>query len=270
MTWEEDEPDRLAEAGDVYACAVELPVSSVRRARSAVALQLDRLSPLPVADVAFDVAALGPGRPGSTRFALGIIARAAFEPPDAPALLHRQVEFEGRRLAFRFRDPGRVQERTDSRRVVGGLVSILALCTGLVLLGFDRREARDVAAASSRLDDSAFTLDRLRALKNGRDAAAQAWASESALQAAALIPCAIQRLGGGRADPVYLTSFQVDRSGVSGRFSHPPPPARAGPPRGAGVTLAAMAGAGLAPGALPPGAASAPGQVFTIGARACR
>jgi len=79
----------------VFVCPVDLPTASLAKARAAVALQLDLLSPLPAAEVVSSLVMLCPVEGGLTRFALGI-ARSEYD--DLSARLRRadeqRMEFE--------------------------------------------------------------------------------------------------------------------------------------------------------------------------------
>src|SRR5271155_2336625 len=64
---------------EIFVRALDLPTLSLKQARAAVAQQLDILSPLPPAEVAFSVVLLGPVEEGLNRFAVGFAPRALLE-----------------------------------------------------------------------------------------------------------------------------------------------------------------------------------------------
>jgi len=89
---------------EVMTRVLRLPTTSPRQARAIVRLQLDRLSPLPLSSIVYDVVTLR--RDGAeTVYALGIIRRAALDSAPATGGLQVQQQIEGVDVVFRFRDP---------------------------------------------------------------------------------------------------------------------------------------------------------------------
>lgn len=97
---------------EVMTRALRLPTLSKRQARSIVRMQLDRLSPLPVPEIVFDIVLVRPeGAEGL--WALGLARKAALRDPAlaATAVVSVAKSVEGAEVLFRFRNRSAVSDQ---------------------------------------------------------------------------------------------------------------------------------------------------------------
>lgn len=114
---------------------VRLPTGSLRQARRIVGLQLDRLSPLPAAETAFDLVQVRQ-EGAETAYALGIVRRVHLTDPAyanrRQIVLKRTVD--NAEVLFRFRNPNAIDDREarwfkhapNAARIVLGLTFVMA------------------------------------------------------------------------------------------------------------------------------------------------
>jgi hypothetical protein len=217
-------------AETVFVRAVDLPTASLVKARDAIELQLDILSPLPADAVVASVVMLGPADSGLTRFAVGFAARSLFDNDAAagasgPAAIRLTGRLDGEELEFRFENPYRADARAQrdrSRLVLAtSALAALAMMAGAVSL----RLGGDIDTMQQRLDAAEAAVQRSIRLHTTQGEARTAWAATGAAHNARLVNCAFTALAKGAAGRVYLTSFAVDGGVATASFSRPLDPA---------------------------------------------
>ncbi|HYC98454.1 hypothetical protein [Brevundimonas sp.] len=196
---------------EVMTRVLRLPTRSVRQARAIVRLQLDRLSPLPAADTVFDLAPLRSDA-GETVYALGVLRRSALADPalsdQRTVVVTKTVE--GQAVAFRFRNPGVIDDR--EARWLKHAPKLALVCLGLAAVALagqlraeqwrDRRLPE--IAAAQRLETRQVRL-------SGQRAAARAeWASLERTDAATRYLCAAGRIAAVRPGGVAVTGVIAD------------------------------------------------------------
>lgn len=215
-----DEPPPTPEAPalEVMTRVLRLPTQSPRQARAIVRMQLDRLSPVPVAETVFDlVRTRAEGAEGV--FALGIIRRSALA---APAFADKRTVLatrgvEGADVTFRFRNPDGVDDR--ERRLLQHApkaAMIAASVTAVLLAGAFRAEQwreqklpelaaqqREAAQAQRAADEQA--------------AARLQWTALERTDAATRLLCSmdrIRRAGQGQIVPVLSLNAEAEKVGL--------------------------------------------------------
>lgn len=213
LTLELSPPAREVE---VMTRVLRLPTNSVRQARAIVRMQLDRLSPLPVQSVVFDLVRLQ-RTGGETTFALGVLRRSALLDP---AFSNRRVvtlarSVDGSDVVFRFRNASAVDDR--ERRWLSHAPKAAALALGLaaVLLAGQIRADRwrelslPAIAAEQRI--------AARVARDARDqsAALQDWRSLDRSDAATRLLCVASRIAADDRAPVVLASANSEATQVT-------------------------------------------------------
>ena len=180
---------------EVMTRTVRLPTASRAQARDIIRLQLDRLSPLPRADILFDVVPLD-RQGGETRYALGVVRKAAL---DDPAFTRRRLVevrrlVDGAEAVFRFRNPFM---RSDwEPRLLRHAPAALVVCAGLaalMLAAADRSERRK----ERRLPEiarEAVVARRAAEAETTRISSLTAWAGLEHGDAATRALCVLTRL----------------------------------------------------------------------------
>lgn len=198
---------------EVMTRVVRLPTSSSRQARRIVGLQLDRLSPLPAAEVLYDLAPLR--RDGAeTVYALSLLRRSALSDPAFAARRTIQVSrsVDGVEATFRFRNAGAVTDRES--RWLAHAPRIALACLGLAavaLAGHIRAEQW----RERRLPEIA--AEQRQATREARQAEQQrdAWAEWNALErtdAATRLLCVASRLSSA---PLPVAAVSADAKKVT-------------------------------------------------------
>lgn len=118
---------------EVMTRVLRLPTHSVREARAIVKMQLDRLSPVPLAETVYDLVLVRPeGAEGV--FALGITRRAGLS---GPAFADRRTvavtrTVDGASVVFRFHNPDGVDDR--ERRLLQHAPKAAVIAVGVTAL----------------------------------------------------------------------------------------------------------------------------------------
>ncbi|HYC74687.1 hypothetical protein [Brevundimonas sp.] len=201
---------------EVMTRVLRLPTRSLRQARAITRLQLDRLSPLPVADTVFELAPLG-HEAGETVYALGVLRRSALADPafGAQRIVAVAKTVGGQDVVFRFRNAGAVDDR--EARWLRHAPRAAMVCLGLAAVALagqlraeQWRERRlPEIAAEQRLAARAARLV-------AQQAAARAdWAALGRTDAATRYLCAATRIAAVRPDGVAVTGAAADGQRVS-------------------------------------------------------
>jgi hypothetical protein len=205
-----------AREAEVMTRVLRLPTGSLRQARAIVRMQLDRLSPLPVASVLFDLVRL-PSPPGAEiPYALGILRRSILRDP---AFVNRRIvalarSVDGVEVTFRFRNAGAVDDRETRWLAQAPRAAALALgLAAVALAGQIRadqwREARlPVIAAEQRT-----------AARAARDAGAQAaatadWRALDRTDAATRFLCVTGKIAAVDRKAVAVAGFSAEAGQV--------------------------------------------------------
>jgi len=200
---------------EVMTRVLRLPTDSVRQARKIVRMQLDRLSPLPVTSVVFDLVRLERAG-GETTFALGILRRSALLDP---AFANRRMvalarSADGTEVVFRFRNASAVDDRETRLLAHAPKTAAVALGLAAVLLAGQIRadhwrEARLPAiAAEQRI--------AARAARDARDqtAALAEWRSLDRSDAATRLLCIASKITAADRSPLALAGAASDATQV--------------------------------------------------------
>lgn len=229
-------------APDLFVQAVDLPVAALKGARAAVALQLDRLSPLPAGEGVAAVALIGPAEANLTRYAVAIAPLAIFTPvPGGRPLKRVWIDgmLDGETYRFRFDHPETAGERAEGVRGQLQVVAVSALCLILILggasIGLDRRLADD----QDRLERTQAGVAAARRQAQVQSAAARRWAQLGETNQAARIGCVFDRLAGAGQGRAYLSALSITPSLTTVEYSSAPGSER----------LTVLAASGLAPSA---------------------
>jgi hypothetical protein len=255
---------------DVFVRAIDLPTLSLRQARAAVAQQLDILSPLPPADVAWSVALLGPTEDGLSRFAVGFVPRrrlADLAPDGAAVRLVGQLD--GQDIEFRFDRSGSGGAGAMSLGARLEIATVAGLCLAVVLAGANLRVDRELDQVQARLD-AADTLVQQRTQEAGASAQVLgAWRAAAATRKAGVVDCALGDLAKAGGVPLKLAKLTLADGQVTAWLSAPAPDTAISGLRALGVQPIATAAA-PDPAATPGAAAAMPVvQQFQIGQAAC-
>lgn len=207
---------------EVMTRVLRLPTRSPRQARSIVRMQLDRLSPLPAADTAFDLVALRQ-EAGETIYALGIIRRSALNDTafsNQRAVVARR-DVEGAAVVFRFQNAGAVDER--EARWLAQAPRIALVCLGLAAVAL-AGNLRAEQWRERRLPEIA-TAKRVAA-QQARTAEQQAsaridWAALERTDAATRYLCVAGRLGAAEPGGVSIARAAADATQVSVLLTRP-------------------------------------------------
>ena len=216
------EPPRL----EVMARLIRLPTRSLRQARSIVRMQMDRLSPLPMAEVVFDLVLIR-AEGAETLYGLGIIRKGALADP-APggkSIVEAHRTVEGHPLVFRYRSPNAVNDWELRWLKHAPTAAVLVLGLAAVLWA---GQVRSDAWRERRLPEIAAA--QRHAAKVARDAEQQsqargAWLSLDRADAATRLTCvaaALQPAAPGQGLPVTSIQAAPDRvvlTAATDRFS---------------------------------------------------
>lgn len=236
-------------APDLFVQAVDLPVAALKDARAAVALQLDRMSPLPPGEGVAAVALIGPAEANLTRYAVAIAPLAIFTPVPGGRPLRRvwvDGALDGETYRFRFDHPETAGERAEGVRGHLQVVAVSALCLILILggasIGLDQRLADD----QDQLARTQAGVAAARRQAQAQSSAARRWAQLGETNQASRVGCVFDRLGSGQGR-AYLSALSITPSLITVDYSSTPGPER----------LTALATQGLAPSVTPPGPVAA-------------
>lgn len=211
-------PTPEAPALEVMTRVLRLPTQSVRQARAIVKMQLDRLSPVPVAETVFDLVLIRPeGAEGL--FALGLTRRAGLS---GPAFADRRTVTASRvvdaaDVMFRFRNPDGVDDRERRLLQHAPKAAMIAVSVTAVLLAGAYRadqwreqklpelaaQQREAAQAQRAADEQA--AGRLQ------------WTALERTDAATRLLCSmdrIRRAGQGQIVPVLSLYAEPDKVGL--------------------------------------------------------
>jgi|GEM_PF-3101817 len=239
-----------AAPSELFVQAVDLPVAALKDARAAVALQLDRLSPLPPGEGVAAVALIGPAEANLTRYAVAVAPLAIFTPTPGGRPLKRvwlDGTLEGETYRFRFDHPETAGERAEGIRGYLQVVAISALCLILILggasIGLDQRLVGD----QDRLERTRVGVAAARRQAQAQSTAARRWAQLGETNQAGRVGCVFDRLAAGGQGRAYLSALSITPSLTTVNYSTAPTPER----------LTALATLGLAPSAPSPGPVAA-------------
>ncbi|MEJ6790939.1 hypothetical protein BrevBR_15455 [Brevundimonas sp. BR2-1] len=207
---------------EVMTRVLRLPTRSPRQARSIVRMQLDRLSPLPAADTAFDLVCLRQ-EAAETVYALGIIRRSALNDPafSSQRRVAARQDVEGATVLFRFRNAGAVDDR--EARWLAHAPRLALVCLGLAAVAL-AGNLRAEQWRERRLPEIA-TAKRLAA-QQARTAEQQAsaradWAALQRADAATRYLCVAGRLGAAAPGGVAIARADADAGQVSILLTQP-------------------------------------------------
>lgn len=198
---------------EVMTRVLRLPTGSSRQARRIVGLQLDRLSPLPSADVVYDLVPLR--RDGAeTVYALGLLRRSALSDPAFAARRTVQVSraVEGAEATFRFRNAGAVTDQETRWLSHAPRIALACLALSAVALASNLRAEQ---WRERRLPEIANA--QRQAAREARQAQQQqdAWTEWNALErtdAATRLLCVASRLS---SDPLSVAAVSADADKVT-------------------------------------------------------
>lgn len=206
---------------EVMTRIVRLPTGSRVQARNIIRLQLDRLSPLPVAEILFDVVPLG-RQNDQTLYALGVIRKDALNDPafQRQRLVEVRRTVEGAEAAFRFRNPF-VRSELEAR-VLRHAPAALVICAGLAALSLaaaDRAE-RWKTQRLPQIEREIVLAQRAAEAETARNAALTAWAGLERADAATRALCVLTRLE--QTGEVWtVQNIDAQANGVSITFAPP-------------------------------------------------
>jgi hypothetical protein len=211
-------PTPEAPALEVMARVLRLPTHSTRQARAIVKMQLDRLSPVPVAETIFDLVLIRPeGAEGL--FALGITRRAGLS---GSAFADRRTVtatriVDGADVMFHFRNPNGVDDR--ERRLLQHApraAMIVVGVTALLLAGAFRAEQW----REQRLPELAAQQRETAQAQRAADEQAAArleWTALARTDASTRLLCSmdrIRRAGAGQVVPVLSLNADAEKVGL--------------------------------------------------------
>ena len=252
----EAEADRAA--ASVFVRAIDLPTASLREARAAVRIQLDILSPLPLAETAWSLIGVGPAEGGRTRYAVGIIPVSLFDEEGGQAsVIELPGWLYGRSLMFRFEHPRLTDEKAQARLRWMRRAAVSGLCLAMLLGAVTVRLGDEIGRAEARSDATDLVVRKIAQQNRLRSGGQDGWSQVSGSRQARLTACAFGVLAAGSTGPVQLTDLSVANGTVKAGFSQP-------------LTLAqidAFRTRGVDPAEEPGGTASLPRRVqMTAGA----
>lgn len=192
----------------VMARLVRLPTRSPRQARRIVSLQLDRLSPLPATDTAYDLVMIR--QDGSeTLYALGIVRKAHLS--DAAYANRRHIALtrtvETTEVAFRFRNPHAVDDQEVRWLKHAPRAAVITLGLALVTTAAGQRadtwrQQRMVEIAVSQRDAARAALDAELQASARAD-----WTDLERTDAATRLLCVSQKVGAHGGAPLPLLGY---------------------------------------------------------------
>lgn len=228
-----------APALEVMARTLRLPTHSARQARAIVKMQLDRLSPVPVAETVYDLALVRTdGADGL--FALGITRRAGLS---GPAFANKRTvavtrTVDGASVVFRFRNPDGVDDRERRLLLHAPKAAMIAAgVTAVLLAGAFKADQWREQRLPQLAGEQRQAAQAQRAADEQSGARAD-WIGLERADAASRLLCVMdrfKRVDGGQAVPVL--SLEADAKQVSARAT-----------AGSSATTLARAGAKLAKG----------------------
>ena len=233
----------------VFVRVVSLPTTKLARARAAVELQLDRLSPVPRDEVVFDVAPLGASVGAATRYAVGIVGRDDLTAAGAlfpeQAFLRESATADGVAAQFRFRNPVFLDHQ-NGRLISLGVNAVVLISAVVVLLtAIDYRLGRELARAQQRASTSEARLEALHRRIADQNSVWADWRSATEHDLPGAASCAFEHLR--RAGHEVRLSSMSSSSGavnvtfasmaVSAELLSAPGITWIGPRRGAGATV---------------------------------
>ncbi|MNR99307.1 hypothetical protein D3C71_308930 [compost metagenome] len=187
---------------------VRLPTRSLRQARRVVGLQLDRLSPLPAADTAYDLVMIRQDG-AETLYALGIVRKAHLS--DAAYANRRHIALtrtvETTEVAFRFRNPHAVDDREIRWLKHAPRAAVITLGLALVTAAADQRadawrEQRMVEIAAGQREAAREALDAELLTSARAD-----WTGLERTDAATRLLCVSQKVSPPSDAPVPLLGY---------------------------------------------------------------
>ncbi len=235
---------------ELFIRAIDLPVAALKNARVAVALQLDRLSPLPPGQGVAGVALIGPAEAGLTRFAVAIAPISIFTPaPGARTVRRVWIEgaLDGETFQFRFDHPETARDRAETLRDRLAIVATSAACLSLILGGASVGLDRYLTKAQDQLEQVRGAVAAARRQAQNQSAAMRRWTQLGQTSQAGRVGCVLDRLVGGGRERVYLTALSISPELVTAQYGQ-----SLGPDR-----LSALAAEGVAPSVQAPGPVSA-------------
>jgi len=236
-----DQPDVQPEL-TVLVRTLTLPPITPRQALAAARLRLDQLSPSPPDEVLIDVASLGDGPAGQTRWAVGIARKADVVRLCAASgrdtiCVSRTIE--SRDVDFRFRGArARIQLPENLRRWAAPSAAVFCTLAAL-LAALSLRVERQMR--SEGLGDGAAEqiVDRQWRIASDRDVAVRSWINVSRDPAARVALCGLARLNRDAPGPKRVVSLDASPGALTlvlaGRTA-------ASPAQGSGVTVSADSG----------------------------
>lgn len=234
----EPEPVAAAPTPQVMARLMRLPTTSRARARAIIKLQLDRLSPLPVAETAFDLALVG-REDTDGLFALGIVRKTDLIRPETRSrrTIALAQDVEGKRVVFQFRNPGWAGPGQPLWMRHAPRAAILAAAFAAVALAGAHRSSVWATGELPRLEAEGQARLAAARLASEQTAARAAWQKIDQIDAATRLTCVLERLdrpASGRltllgltADPdriVLMLEGRVDAAALSAAGAALQPP----------------------------------------------
>jgi len=244
LAYNEGEPRIATEPPlNVLVRTLTLPTSVQRQAMAAAKLRLDQLSPSPPEEVLVDVALLGEGGSGQTRWAIGIARRAEVvrlcEAAARESLMVART-VEGREVAFRFRGAFRGYQLPE--RLKSGAAPAAALLCGLAALLAALSVRADREMRSEGLGDGAAAqiADQSWRVAADRDIAIRSWINANRQPAAPLALCGLSLVDRAMPGPKPVVSLDASPGALTLVLAGRSPPSLAQTP---GVTVSTDGGA---------------------------
>ena len=182
---------------EVMTRVLRLPTQSMRLAKAMVKMQLDRLSPLPVSETAYDLALLRPeGSDGV--FALGITRRASMlnEAFGNQRKVSAVRQVDGASVVFRFRNPDGVNPREQRLLRHAPEAALVALGLTAVLLAGAYRAEQWRAQRLPELAAAQREVARAQREADEMTGARAEWVALSRADAATRLLCVTERVRG--------------------------------------------------------------------------
>jgi hypothetical protein len=201
---------------EVMTRALRLPTLSKRQARSIVRIQLDRLSPLPVAETVFDVVLIHPeGTEGL--WALGIARKVALLDPalTTTAVIPVAKSVEGTEVVFRFRNPGAVSAFEARWLANAPAAAIIAVGLAAVALAANVRADQWCERRLPEVAEAARSQAQLaHDAQQQRDARAE-WTALHRADASTRLLCVLSRLGAKAPGGVAIAGLSATQRAVT-------------------------------------------------------
>jgi hypothetical protein len=222
----------------VLVSIIELPTQSVRDARRMVALQLDRLSPIPAKAAVFDVALL-PQEGGRRRVALAIARAIDLDRPEFKTLRRIAVRrlVENQRVSFSFKNPYadplgdvRLLHRAPQACLVLLPIALISLA------GAYRIDQWATSTRAARADQEQAALQKAISLRQ-QSLARAAWRSLERTDGSTKILCVLTRIGNGAPSALPIVNLIAEPTRVVVATTAPEGTTRL---RSAGATIEAQ------------------------------